>query len=86
MSIRPLLFTSSWHVKSGEYADSDDAEASPHQLIDVCSCSQLNRTFGQAGIAHGDVRPDNVLRGVDGRLRFIDFETTRLVPKVPLEQ
>ena len=29
--------------------------------------------FLEEGILHGDIRPANVLRGPDGKLRLIDF-------------
>ena len=35
--------------------------------------------FLAAGVCHGDIRPPNVLRGSDGKLRLIDFGLSTLV-------
>ena len=37
------------------------------------SYRDLENKFSAAGVRHGDLRPPNVLRGPDGRLRLIDF-------------
>ncbi len=32
------------------------------------------------GVVHGDVKPDNMLAGADGRVRLIDFSVSQMLP------
>lgn len=40
---------------------------------------RIELAFKKAGIEHNDIRPNSVLRGLDGSLRLIDFGLAQLV-------
>jgi len=44
----------------------------------------MEGAFLAAGVCHGDIRPPNVLRGSDGKLRLIDFGFSTLVDPTPI--
>jgi tRNA A-37 threonylcarbamoyl transferase component Bud32 len=46
------------------------------QLADALACAH------DAGIAHGDLKPENVMRTLDGRLKILDFGLARVQPDV----
>jgi serine/threonine-protein kinase len=46
------------------------------QLADALACAH------EAGITHGDLKPENVMRTMDGRLKILDFGLARMHPDV----
>jgi len=57
------------HVtEAGDFVESDEK-----------SMRDIEDAFLAAGVCHGDIRPRNVLRGSDGRLRLVDFGFSTLV-------
>jgi len=46
------------------------------QLAEALACAH------EAGITHGDLKPENVMRTLDGRLKILDFGLARVQPDV----
>jgi len=50
-----------------------DAGQDDFSELDSESVKRIENIFLEEGILHEDIRPPNVLRGPDGKLRLIDF-------------
>lgn len=46
----------------------------------TCTSKGVAYLHNTAGVVHGDLKPDNLLLGADGRVRIADFGSARAVP------
>ena len=63
--------------------DGDAALSEREAAVAVADVAAALAYLHWQGVCHGDVKPDNMLRGADGRVRLTDFSVSQARAFVP---
>ncbi len=63
--------------------DGDAALGEPEAAVAVADVAAALAYLHWQGVCHGDVKPENMLRGADGRVRLTDFSVSQACSPTP---